>query len=166
MRRMASTVFTAALLLGAHSAFAASAGDPKDTPKGLDIATSSIRTVKVKPGVFRDRIKVSTYNAFDLSNGKGSFYWQIDTYGDGGADYVVSMFGDPNAVPAAPLFCLVKSTNPDRPYKAYVHVDATKTSVVCGLPSEDLKRSKTIRWRVAGRLHGTVDRAPDTGWNA
>jgi hypothetical protein len=165
MRRIASTVITAALLLGAHSAFAASAGDPKDTPKGLDIATSSIRTVKLKPGVFRDRIKVSTYNAFDLSNGKGSFYWQIDSYGDGAPDYVVYMFGDPNAVPAAPLFCLVKSTNPDRPYKAYVHVDATKTSVVCGVPADDLKATRTIRWRVAGRLHGTVDRAPDTGWN-
>jgi hypothetical protein len=166
MRRIASTVITAALLLGAPSAFAASAGDPKDTPKGLDVATSSIRTVKVKPGVFRDRIKVSTYNAFDLSTGKGSFYWQIDSYGDGSADYVVSMFGDPNAEPAAPVFCLVKSTNPERPYKAYVHVDATKRSVVCGLPARDLKTTKAIRWRLAGRLHGTVDRAPDTGWNA
>src|SRR3954469_4044353 len=53
---------------------------------------------------------------------------------------------------------------PDRPYKAYVHVAATSTSVVCGLPSEDLRATKTIRWRPAGRLHGTVDRAPDTGW--
>src|SRR5262245_20578908 len=165
MRRIAGTVITAALLLGAHSAFAASAGDPKDTANGLDIATSSIRQVKVKPGVFRDRVKVATYDAFDLSNGKGSFYWQIDSYGDGAADYVVHMFGDPDAVPAAPVFCLVKSKNPDRPYKAYVHVDATAKSVVCGVPSDDLKTTKTIRWRLAGRLHGTVDRAPDTGWN-
>jgi hypothetical protein len=166
MRRVASTVITAALLLGAHSAFAASAGDPKDTAKGLDIAASSIRQVKVKPGVFRDRIKVSTYHAFDLSNGKGSFYWQIDSYGDGSVDYVVYMFGDPDAVPAAPVFCLVRSKNPDRPYKAYVHVDSTARSVVCGVPSDDLKTTKTIRWRLAGRLHGTVDRAPDSGWNA
>jgi len=164
MRRIASTMITAALLPGAPSVFAASAGDPKDTPKGLDVATSSIRTVKIKPGVFRDRIRVTTYDAFDLSNGKGSFYWQIDSYGDGAADYVVSMFGDPNAEPAAPVFCLVRSTNPDRPYKAYVHVAATSTSVVCGLPSEDLRATKTIRWRLAGRLHGNVDRAPDTGW--
>src|SRR5262249_25945492 len=102
MRRIASTVITAALLLGAHSALAASAGDPKDTPKGLDIATSSIRIVKARPaslGELRYRIKVTTYNAFDLSNGKGSFYWQIDSYGDGAPDYVVYMFGDPNAVP-------------------------------------------------------------------
>jgi hypothetical protein len=69
-------------------------------------------------------------------------------------------------VPGAPLCCLVTSANPDRPHKASVHVDATKTSVVCGLPSADMKTTKTIRWRVAGRLHGTVDRAPDTGWNA
>jgi hypothetical protein len=165
MRGIACTVITAALLLGAHSAFAASAGDPNDTPTGLDVATSSFRTVKVKPGVFRDRIKVTTYHAFDLSNGKGSFYWQIDSYGDGAVDHVVYMFGDPNAVPAAPLFCLVKSTNRDRPYKAYVHVDATAQSVVCGLPSNDLRTTKTIRWRLAGRLHGTVDRAPETGWN-
>ncbi len=165
MRRVASTLITAALLLGAHSALAAGPGDPKDTPKGLDIATSSMRTVKIKPGVFRDRIKVTTYNAFDLSNGKGSFYWQIDSYGDGAADYVVYMFGDPNAVPAARLFCLIKSTNPDHAHKAYVPVDATSTSVVCGFPSADLKTTKRVRWRVAGRLHGTVDRAPDTGWN-
>ncbi len=166
MRRIASTVIIAALLLAAPSAFAAVAGDPKDTAKGLDIATSSIRTVKVERGVFRDRIRVTTYNAFDLSNGKGSFYWQIDSYGDGATDYVVYMFGDPDAVPAAPVFCLVKSTNPDRPYKAYVHVDATKRSVVCGLPARDLRTTKAIRWRLAGRLHGIVDRAPDSGWNA
>ena len=77
MRRIASTVITAALLLGVHSAFAAGAGDPKDTPKGLDIATSSIRRVRARPyslHVFRYRVRVSTYNVFDLSNGKGSFY--------------------------------------------------------------------------------------------
>jgi len=84
----------------------------------------------------------------------------------GATDYVVYMFGDPDAVPAAPVFCLVKSTNPDRPYKAYVHVDATKRSVVCGLPARDLRTTKAIRWRLAGRLHGIVDRAPDSGWNA
>ena len=121
--------------------------------------------MKIKPGVFRDRIKVTTYNAFDLSNGNGSFYWQIDSYGDGAPDYVVYMFGDPTAVPAAPLFCQVMSKNPADPFKAYVHVDSTNRSVVCGLPSKDLKATKTIRWRLAGRLHGTVDRAPDTGWN-
>ena len=164
MRRIASTVVTAALLLGTPSAFAASAGDPKDTPKGLDVATSSIRTVKVKPGVFRDRIKVSTYNRFDLSSGKGSFYWQIDSYGDGAVDYVVYMFGDPDANPPRPLLCLVKSKNTDRPYRAYVHVAATDTRVVCGLPERDLRTTKAVRWRLAGRKGDVIDRAPDTGW--
>jgi len=102
VRRIASTVITSALLLGAHSAFAASATDPKDTPKGLDVATSSIRRVKVAPRRYVERIKIWTYRAFDLSDGKGSFYWQIDSYGDGAADYEVFMFGDPDAVPAAP----------------------------------------------------------------
>jgi hypothetical protein len=73
MRRIAITVIAAALLLAGHSALAASAGDPQDTPKGLDVARSSIRTVKIDKGVFRDRLAVSTYKAFDLSDGKGSF---------------------------------------------------------------------------------------------
>src|SRR4051794_32170192 len=163
MRRIASTMITAALLLGAPSVFAASAGDPKDTPKGLDVATSSIRTVKIKPGVFRDRIRVTTYDAFDLSNGKGSFYWQIDSYGDGAADYGLHVRRSERGAGRARVLP-GEVDEPDRPYKAYVHVAATSTSVVCGLPSEDLRATKTIRWRLAGRLHGNVDRAPDTGW--
>ena len=71
---------------------------------------------------YRIRIAVSTYKPFDLSNGKGSFYWQLDTYGDGAMDYVVFVFGDPQADPPAPLFCLVKSKNPDVIYKAYQRV--------------------------------------------
>jgi hypothetical protein len=164
MRRFATIIVVAALVASAHAAFAASAGDPKDTPKGLDIARSSIRTVEIDKGVFRTRIAVSTYNRFDLSNGKGSFFWQLDSYGDSAVDYVVYMFGDPSAVPAEPVFCLVKSKNPDRPFKAYVHVAATHTRVACGLPARDLKQTKDIRWRLAGRLGDTIDRAPDSGW--
>jgi hypothetical protein len=164
MRRIATTVIAAALLLGATSALAANAGDPQDTPKGLDIATSSIRTVKIDHGVFRDRLAVSTFKAFDLSDGKGSFYWQIDSYGSASVDYVAYMFGDPNATPPRPLLCLVRSTNPQRPFRAYVHVAATNTRVVCGLPARDLHMTKSVRWRLAGRLHGAIDRAPDTGW--
>jgi hypothetical protein len=165
MRRIATTVIAAALLLGAHSALAASAGDPQDTPKGLDVARSSIRTVKIDKGVFRARLAVSTYKAFDLSDGKGSFYWQIDSYGSASVDYVAYMFGDPNATPPRPLLCLVRSTNPKRPFRAYVHVAATNTRVVCGLPARDLHTTKSVRWRLAGRLHGVTDRAPDSGWN-
>src|SRR3954469_4044352 len=154
MRRIASTMITAALLLGAPSVFAASAGDPKDTPKGLDVATSSIRTVKIKPGVFRDRIRVTTYDAFDLSNGKGSFYWQIDSYGDGAADYVVSMFGDPNAVPAAPVFCLVRSTNP-----------TARTRRTCMSPPPAPPSCAGCRRRTCGRRRrsGGAPRAGCTG---
>jgi hypothetical protein len=164
MRRIAHVIVGAAVMLSAHAAFAASAGDPRDTPKGIDIARSSIRTVQIDKGVFRRRIAVSTYDRFDLSTGKGSFFWQLDSYGDGAVDYVVYIFGDPNAQPSAPAFCLVKSKNPDRPYKAYVHVAVTHTRVVCGLPARDLKQTKDIHWRLAGRLGGTIDRAPDSGW--
>jgi hypothetical protein len=143
MRRIATTVIGAALLLGATSALAASADDPQDTPKGL---------------------AVSTFKAFDLSDGKGSFYWQIDSYGSASVDYVAYMFGDPNATPPRPLLCLVRSTNPQRPFRAYVHVAATNTRVVCGLPARDLHMTKSVRWRLAGRLHGAIDRAPDRGW--
>jgi hypothetical protein len=75
------------------------------------------------------------------------------------------MFGDPNATPPRPLLCLVRSTNPERPFRAYVHVAATNTRVVCGLPARDLHMTKSVRWRLAGRLHGVIDRAPDSGWN-
>lgn len=164
MRRIAAVMVGAAVMLSAHAAFAASDADPRDTPNGLDIERSSIRTVEIDQGVFRRRIAVATYNRFDLSTGKGSFFWQLDSYGDSAVDYVVYMFGDPNAQPPEPAFCLVKSKNPDRPYKAYVHVAVTNKRVVCGLPARDLKQTKDIRWRLAGRLGGTVDRAPDTGW--
>jgi hypothetical protein len=164
MRRTTSIIAGTVLLLTAHAAMAASAGDPKDTPKGLDVSRSSIRTVEIADGVFRKRIGVSTYNAFDLSTGKASFYWQIDSYGDRAVDYIVYMFGDPDANPPRPLLCLVKSRNPDRPYRAYVHVAATDTRVVCGLPERDLRTTKAMRWRLAGRKGDVIDRAPDTGW--
>jgi hypothetical protein len=44
-------------------------------------------------------------------------------------------------------------------------VTATDTRVVCSLPRHDLKMTKDVRWRVAGRLNDLIDRAPDTGWN-
>lgn len=165
MKRLVSVMIGATVLLGVTAAYAATAGDPQDTRKGLDIARSSIRTVRIEGGALRARIVVSTYRPFDLSTGKGSFYWQIDSYGDGGIDYVVYLFGDPESVPAQPAFCLVKSKNPDLIFKAYVHVAVTDTRAVCGLPAHDLRMTKAIRWRLAGRLHGVIDRAPDKGWN-
>jgi len=165
MRRFATVAVATMLLIGVQNAWGFSASDPKDTPGGLDIASSSIRIVQIDGGAYRTRLAVSTYKAFDLSNGKGSFFWQIDSYGDSAVDYIVKVFGDPDAVPAEPVFCLVKSKNPDVIYKAYVPVTATHTRVVCGLPRHDLKMTKDVRWRVAGRLNDLIDRAPDTGWN-
>ena len=164
MRRIATVVISAAVLLTANAALAASGTDPQDTPGGLDIASSSIRVVRIPDAPNRVRIAVSTYDPFDLSNGRGSFYWQLDTHGDGAADYGVYMFGDPQAIPPAPVFCLVKSTSPDVIFKAYERVNAAETRVVCVLPRRDLKMTKAARWRVAGRLGGVIDRAPDTGW--
>ena len=164
MRRFVTIIAATAVLLTASTAFAASGTDPRDAKGGLDIKSSSIRVVTLDSGHKRVRIAVETYDAFDLSTGVGSFYWQIDAYGGAAADYEVYMFGDPKAVPAEPAFCLVKSLNPDLIYNTYVHVDATDTRVVCGVPRGDLKMTKDVRWRVAGRYKGIVDRAPDTGW--
>ena len=165
MRRFATVAVATMLLIGVQNAWGFSASDPQDTASGLDIASSSIKVVPIGGGAYRTRLAVSTYKAFDLSNGKGSFFWQIDSYGDGAVDYIVKVFGDPDAVPAEPVFCLVKSKNPDVIYKAYVKVTATATRVVCSLPRHDLKMVGDARWRVAGRLNDLVDRAPDTGWN-
>ena len=165
MRRFATMAVATMLLIGVQNAWGLSASDPQDTPGGLDIASSSIKVVPIGGSAYRARLAVSTYKAFDLSNGKGSFFWQIDSYGDGAVDYIVKVFGDPDAVPAEPVFCLVKSRNPDVIYKAYVKVTATATRVVCSLPRHDLKMVGDARWRIAGRLRDLVDRAPDTGWN-
>ena len=147
------------LLIGVQNAWGLSASDPKDTPGGLDIASSSIRVVPISGGAYRTRLAVSTYKAFDLSNGKGSFFWQIDSYGDGAVDYIVKVFGDPDAVPAEPVFCLVKSKNPDIIYKAYVPVTATHTRVVCGSARHDLKMTRDVR--LAGR--GPSERSDRSG---
>jgi hypothetical protein len=164
MRRFVTIIAATAVLLTASAAFAASGTDPRDAKGGLDIKSSSIRVVTLDPGHKRVRIAVETYDPFDLSTGVGSFYWQIDAYGGAAADYEVYMFGDPKAVPAEPAFCLVKSLNPDLVYNTYVHVDTTDTRVVCGVPRGDLRMTKDVRWRVAGRYKGIIDRAPDAGW--
>ena len=164
MRRIVTIIAATAVLLTATAAFAASGTDPRDTRGGLDIRSSSIRVVTLDSGAKRIRIAVETYAAFDLSDGVGSFYWQLDSTGGDAVDYQVFMFGDPKAEPFAPAYCLVKSTNPSHPYRAYVKADATSHRFVCGLPRHDLQMTKSVRWRLAGRFKGIVDRAPDTGW--
>jgi hypothetical protein len=164
MRRFVTIIAATAVLLTATAAFAASGTDPRDAKGGLDIKSSSIRVVTLEDGHKRVRFAVQTYDPFDLSTGTGSFYWNVDSYGSTAADYEVYMFGDPNAVPAQPVFCLVKSLNPDLVYNAYEKVDASDSRIVCGVPRGDLKMTKSVRWRVAGRYKGIIDRAPDTGW--
>lgn len=164
MRRLITIATAVAVVLTASAAFAATGTDPRDAKGGLDIERSSIRVVTLENGHKRARFVVETYDPFDLSNGVGSFYWHVDSYGSTAADYEIYMFGDPKAVPAEPIFCLVKSLNPNLVYKAYEKVDASDTRVVCGVPRGDLKMTKAVRWRVAGRYKGIIDRAPDTGW--
>jgi hypothetical protein len=164
MRRIVTVIAATAVLLTATAAFAASGTDPRDAKGGLDVKSSSIRVVTLDSGKKRIRIALETYRAFDLSNGVGSFYWQLDTTGGAATDYEVFMFGDPKAEPYAPAYCLVKSSNPNVVYKAYVKADATSHRFVCGLPRHDLQMTKSVRWRLAGRFKGIVDRAPDTGW--
>jgi hypothetical protein len=162
MRRI-SILLTAALVLAAAPiAHAASGTDPNDVTGGLDIARSSVRTVEPAKGVFKIRLKVETYDRFDLSNGVGSFYWQLDTRGGPAADYQVFVFGDPKAVPAAPLFCKVETIKGGK--VGYMHVGSTHRSATCGIPRRLLQPTKDIRWRAAGRSRGVIDRAPDTGW--
>jgi hypothetical protein len=164
MRRIATIAVATLMMAGMSNAWGASGGDPQDTPGGLDIASNSVRTVEISKGVFKVRFAVKTYKPFDISDGSGSFFWQFDMYGDSSVDYVAFMFGDPDAVPAEPAFCLVKSRNPHVIYKAYVHVAVSDNRIVCGLPKHDLKMTKPVTWRLAGRMGDVIDRAPDSGW--
>jgi hypothetical protein len=164
MRRIVTIIATTAVLLGATTAFAVSGTDPRDAKGGLDVRSSSIRTLTLDSRTKRVRIAVATYRAFDLSDGVGSFYWQVDSYGGTAVDYEAYMFGDPKAEPYEPAYCVVQSTNPARVYHAYEKVDTSSDRFVCSVPRHDLKITKSVRWRLAGRFDGIVDRAPDTGW--
>ncbi|MGE5227626.1 MAG: hypothetical protein ACM3OO_12200 [Planctomycetaceae bacterium] len=162
MRRISLLLAVALMLATVPIAHAASGTDPNDVTGGLDVSRSSVRAVERTKGVFRVRLHVETYDRFDLSNGVGSFYWQLDTRGGSGADYQVFVFGDPKAVPAAPLFCLLKNMKGLK--LGYMSVTSTHRSATCGIPRHLLHPTKDLRWRVAGRMQGVVDRAPDTGW--
>jgi len=163
MKRLTTLVIVAAALLATPVAFGASAADPNDVDGGIDIARSSIRTVEIGSGVFRTRLKAVTYDPLDLSDGVGSIYWQLDSKGDGRPDYEAYVFGDPKAKPDAPAFCLFKSLG--APHEEYVKVAVSGKTAVCAFPRRYVETTKEIRWRLAGRMEGVVDRAPDTGWN-
>lgn len=149
-------------MLSAQSAWAATATDPDDVEGGLDVARSRVAIRETDPGIFRLRLTVWTYDEFDLSGGVGSFYWQLDTKGTGRPDYEVFVFGDPKAEPAAPVFCLVKSMRTR--FQAYVDVRQGDKRVTCSIPRRFVRIDDGIRWRLAGRMQGVIDRAPDTGW--
>lgn len=162
MRKILTVAMVSLMALTAQAALATTRSDPNDVTGGLDIKTSSIREAEIADGVFRTRFVVTTYDAFDLSDGVGSFYWQVDSKGDGAADYELYMFGDPKAAPAGPLFCLLKAT--DHSGKVYGRVRQGDASFLCGFPSRFVETTHDVRWRLAGRMEGIIDRAPDSGW--
>lgn len=162
MRKILTVAMASLLVLAVQAAWGATRSDPNDVTGGLDIKTSSVREAEIADGVFRTRFAVTTYDQFDLSDGVGSFYWQLDTKGDGAADYELYMFGDPKAVPAGPLFCLLKAS--DHSGNVYGRVKQGDASFLCGFPSRFVKTTHDVRWRLAGRMEGTIDRAPDSGW--
>jgi hypothetical protein len=163
MRRSITLAVVAAMLLVTPAAFALHAVDPNDVKGGIDIADSEVKIRQISPGVFRMRLIAIRYDeAFDFSEGKGSVYWQLDTRGDGRADYEAYVFGDPKAVPAADVFCLFKSLR--GPHEEYVKALVNENVALCGFPKRFVKITKDIRWRLAGRLEGVIDRAPNVGW--
>jgi hypothetical protein len=163
MRRSITLAVVAAMLLTTPAALALHAVDPNDVKGGIDIADSEVKIREIDPGVFRMRLVATRYDkAFDFSEGKGSVYWQLDTRGDGAADYEAFVFGDPEAVPAADAFCLFKSLR--EPHKEFVKVLVQENVALCGFPKRFVKITKDIRWRLAGRLEGVIDRAPNRGW--
>jgi hypothetical protein len=161
MRRFFAAAAAAFTMLAIPRGWAASGTDSNDVSGGLDVKSSAVRTVSVDPGVNRMRLVVTTYDPFDLSDGIGSFYWQIDSTGNGRPDYVAYMFGDPKA-DGGPLFCLLKAR--DGSLKQYVSAKQGSSSFLCGFPRRYVDTTKPIRWRTAGRQEGVIDRAPDTGW--
>jgi hypothetical protein len=157
-----------ALLLTANAAWAASGSDPNDTQGGIDILRSSVQMVTLEDGHHRLVLRTTTQRKLRLETGKGSIYWQLDTKGTGHAEYEVYVFGDPEANdPAGPIFCLLQRPNgADKTYLHAVNVfdDGDTFGARCAIPKTLLDIDGAIRWRLAGRLDGVIDRAPDVGW--
>lgn len=153
----------AAVMLTANAAWAASGTDPNDTAGGIDILRSTVHQIEREDGSKRIVLRAIAQDALTLDTGKGSIYWQLDTRGSGAVDYEVYMFGDVEANdPPGPVYCLVQK--PNETQKHYVAVVVHDTIARCAIPRAFLNTDKPIRWRLAGRLHGVVDRAPNVGW--
>ena len=154
----------AVIMLTATAAWAASGIDPNDTDGGIDILRSSVTRFVRTDGHVRVVLRAEAEDTLTLETGEGSIYWQLDTKGSTEADYEVYMFGDPLATyPPGPLFCLLQ--RPDGSRKVYVPtVVEVDNTIKCAIPRFLFGIDKPIRWRLAGRLHGVIDRAPDVGW--
>ena len=157
---------SSAVLMTASVAWAASGTDPNDTEGGIDVLRSSVRIVEFPARRDRVVLRVLTQRALRLETGEGSIYWQLDTRGTGKADYEAYIFGDPDATdPPGPVFCLVQRPNGAQKYFGKVNVfSSTEFGARCAFPRYILDVEHPIRWRLAGRLHGVIDRAPDVGW--
>lgn len=161
MRKLMVLGVAAMVALTTQAAWGVSGSDPNDVTGGLDVKRSSVTVIEREDGSRRVRLAVKTYDSFDLSM-KGSFYWQLDTWGGPDADYQVFIFGDSEATDG-PLFCLVQSMHgPMSKYTPWV--TQGDSSATCGIPARWIGIKKDIRYRMAGRMDGVVDRAPDTGW--
>ena len=166
MSKWIRTAVATALLLTANAAWAASGTDPNDTDGGIDVLRSSVRVVEHPQRRDRVVVRVETQRALRLETGKGSIYWQLDSRDSGAPDYEVYIFGDPEADdPPGPVFCLVQRPNGADKYFAKVNVFAgAEFGARCSFPVWVIDIERRIRWRLAGRLDGVIDRAPDAGW--
>ena len=161
MRKLTVLGVATMVVLSTQAAWGVSGSDPNDVTGGLDVKRSSVTVVEREDGSRRVRLAVTTYDTFDLAK-KGSFYWQLDTWGGPDPDYQVFIFGD-SAATDGPLFCLVQSMH--GPMSKYTRwVTQGDRLATCGIRARWIKINKDIRYRLAGRMAGVVDRAPDTGW--
>jgi hypothetical protein len=163
MRRLLHLGLATAIVLSATAAWAASGTDPNDTEGGIDILRSSVGLIQREDGTKRLALLAEAQYPLRIASGEGSIYWQLDTKGSAELDYEVYVFGDPEANdPPGPLYCMVQ--RPNGAQKTFVTVRVVDDVARCWIPRHLLTIDKSIKWRLAGRLHGVVDRAPDTGW--
>jgi hypothetical protein len=163
MPKLLRVALASAVILTANAAWAASGSDPNDTTGGIDILRSTVNVVTREDGHKRLVVRAETEDRLELDTGRGSIYWQLDTRGSGGTDYEVYVFGDPKADdPPGPNYCLVQKPNGTQ--KHYVDVSVRGKVARCAIPRSFVTIEGPIRWRLAGRLAGVIDRAPDVGW--
>jgi hypothetical protein len=163
MAKLLRLAVVSAVILTANAAWAASGTDPNDTEGGIDILRSAVNIREREDGTRRVVLYARAEDPIELESGVGSIFWALDTKGTGATDYEVYVFGDPEANdPPGPLYCLVQK--PSGAQKQYVTVRVVDNEARCFIPRHLLTVDHSIRWRLAGRLQGVIDRAPDVGW--